>query len=197
MVEAEQPLSKESFGNNADLLVYRDRHEYRTRSRLTNFTTGTFFTLSVAFAIRICLALIRESADTTERILYFAMAAVFSPLLVFIVLIALACFRSNPWIVITPAGVEFHNRLASMGLRIETFRVQFPDIDHLEMKRWAEGGRFQVQPASFRHALKIYTEDRGGLVLPWSTFNKDEAARFEAAFWTSITEMASRALGAR
>lgn len=203
MAAAEQPLSKQSFGNNADLLVFPDRHEYRTRSRVGYFAIGIIALSAAALGVWLSLEFLvffpaRDGDYTsTDWIMGCIAAAIFLPCSGFFSLIAWGAFRTNPWIVISPAGVEFHNRLGFLRLRAENFLVEFADIEGVETKRWGDRGKYEMEAHRFRHALKIYTEDRGGLLLRWDTFESEEAARFEAAFLASMQEMATRFLASR
>jgi hypothetical protein len=204
MAKAErQPLSKESFDNNADLLVFRDRHEYRTRSRLGYYAAGLFALFGAAFGVWLCVQLlvIWPSQDgayaSSDRITGFIAAPIFLPFSVLLSLLAQGFFRTNPRIVISPAGIKFYNRLGILRLRSETFLVEFDDIDRVETIGVADKNRFEVQPTKFRRALKIFTDERGGLLLRWNTFSREEALRFEDAFVASMKEMATRAIGSR
>jgi hypothetical protein len=203
MTVAARPISKVSFDNNADLLVFRDRHEYRTRSRFGYFAAGVVALFGATFGVWLCVQLlvIWPSHDgvyaSSNRIAGFIAAPIFLPFSALLSLLALGFFRTNPWIVISPAGVKFHNRLGILRLRAETFLVEFGDIDRVETIGVADKNRFEVQPTKFRHALKIFTDDRGGLLLRWNTFNREEALRFENAFVASMKEMATRAIGSR
>jgi hypothetical protein len=193
-----RPLSKESFDNNADLLVFPDRHEYRTRSRLGYFGVGLFALFGMALSLWGCLFLLEISAwpvqpiFTGDRTVGYVVTPIFLPAAVVFLVMALGWFRTNPWIIIRPIGVEFHNRLEFMHLRAQTFLVEFSDIEKVEMNTFADKGRYEAEANKFKYALKLITSDRGGLLLRWNTYRRDEAVRFADAFMASLQEMAGR-----
>ncbi|HMF39583.1 MAG TPA: hypothetical protein VKQ32_02755 [Polyangia bacterium] len=196
MVEGEQPLSKDSFDNNADLLVFPDRHEVRTRNRWRYVAGGAFAMFMAYVGLRFCHLTVRDDLwrlgqlDASDLMLGAVLAIVVLPLSVFLFCWALILFRTNPWIVISPAGLEFHNRLDVPQLLPQTFRVTFDDIETVGIK-----GRSETGPpvrTNFRYMLKIKTASRGDLELRWFTYSRREAARFAEAFIGSMQEMASR-----
>ena len=191
-------LSKESFGNNADLLVFPDRHEYRTRSRRWYFASGMFVLACAAMTIWGCVLLlvVWPSQDAEfGRTIGVVATAMFLPFIVLFLLMVQGFFRTNPLIFVSPKGVRFHNRLEFMHLRAQNFLVPFDDIERVVLKTWGDKGIYEPSPTTFRQGLEIHTGERGRLLLRWSTFNRDRAVRFADAFLASLKEMAGRSAG--
>ena len=194
MAEGEQPLSKESFDNNADLLVFPDRHEYRTRSRAFYRGVAAIVLFGAGFGFWFCYQLTVVFPKDGSTVLAFIATPIFFPISVILLLLALTGFRTNPWIVISPAGVAFHNRLQFPRLRAQNFLVTFDDIYDIEIVTRADrGGRYEPEPMHYLHRLQLCTDSRGDLPLKWDSYSREQTARFVEAFLASIQEMKSRA----
>jgi hypothetical protein len=145
------------------------------------------------FSFWFCYMLIVVFPKDGNTVLPFIGTPIFLPISVILLLAALTGFRTNPWIVISPAGVAFHNRLKFPSLRAQNFLVRFDDIYDLEIVTRADrGGRYEPEPMHYLHTLQLCTDSRGDLPLRWSSYSREQTARFVEAFLASIQEMKSR-----
>ena len=143
------------------------------------------------------LVILPSQEATFGRTIGVIATAIFSPFIAFFLIMVQGFFRTNPWIVVSPAGVAFHNRLDFMHIRAQSFIVPFDDIEKVVLKIWGDKGMYEPSPTTFRHGLEIYTGERGALVLRWSSFDRDKAARFADVFLASVKEMAGRPVDRR
>jgi hypothetical protein len=198
MTEVEQPLSKVSFDNNADLLVFRDRHEYRTRSRVGYIVFGLMCVGLCAFlCLQIVIPLLKMAAAyPDDRTFEYVVAAVCLTFACLVLMFAVWCFRANPWVVVNAAGIVFRNRSRLLVRRARDLLVEFGDVYEVDTESKVDkGGRFDTEPIGRVYWLKIYSDGSGNLRLPWSTSQRDVAVRFGDTFLASMQEMATRSGG--
>jgi len=200
MAKAEPGLiSREAFKNNVDRLIFADRHEYRTRSRVANVFLG-LFCLGVVVAILYFLywMIIVEGAKRDgTRTIGIVSCLGFVPCAYMFVWFTNNFCRFHPWLVVRPEGVAFRDWPSkSLSLRLRYFTRTFDEIRSVEItKKGMAGDRGNGPLASFYYVELLTTEDFD-LRLPWRTnndidANQQEINRFRIAFCESLEAMAN------
>jgi hypothetical protein len=200
----QEPLSRERFENNADRLIFPDRHEYRTRSRVEHIVYGILFfgTLVAMIGLPAWVIFVGASWGGPRyagqiRMVGYVVGALFlliAPIFVWFVFRMLFFY---PRLIISPAGLDFLDWMPiNFRFRLENFRVEFDDITKIEIYTKGEAGLHGNPASTFFHGVQVYADGHYELRLPWRAYKKDEAERFMAAFIDSIQELANRNLPA-
>jgi hypothetical protein len=205
MAKVEQePLSRERFKNNADRLIFPDRHEYRTRSRLGHFAHGIYCLVMLVVSIGFPVWTIFVMAPWVGppyvgqiRMVGYVSGAVFLLIVPIFLWLAFSMFFFHPRLVISPAGLDFLDWMpTNFRFRLYRFRIEFAEIASIEIYTRGDAGLHGNRATAFQHGVELCADGHDNVRLPWRVYDKKEAERFMAAFIDSIQEMANRNLPA-
>jgi hypothetical protein len=194
------PLARESFKNNADRLVFADRHEYRTRSRTEALVYGlvSLLTLTGAYGLVAWLMLAGAARSPPPdnhpgvmEYLIASMALVVSPFFLWVIFYG---FTFRPRLIVSPMGLDFREWIPKpFRFRRGNFRVEIADITAVKIVSKGEAGQRGNRATTSQHSVQISANWQDeDLTLPWRTYAIEEAQRFMVAFAESIQEMVNR-----